>query len=193
MRENTGLGWDATKNTIIADGDWWKQKIKMDHRYRRFRKMDLSLIRYRYDALFLDIVAMGERERVANEEQISKIDVYLNKEKINDCDDFDKEHFINLNDEGSDESDDPNDMNSLMFPKPSLKRELSTDDIGTSNRVKRSKTKSAIEELHSIVELISSKSTATSHALKDPTIDKYMDFLESIPEIVIPSEIYNYA
>ncbi|KAF3624026.1 hypothetical protein FXO38_30460, partial [Capsicum annuum] len=59
MRENTGLGWDATKNTIIADDDWWNQKIKVDHRYRRFRNMVLSLIRYRYDALFSDIVATG--------------------------------------------------------------------------------------------------------------------------------------
>ncbi|KAM3325311.1 hypothetical protein P3S67_000436 [Capsicum chacoense] len=63
-------------------------------------------------------------------------------------------------------------MNSLMFPKPSLKRELSTDDIGTSSRVKKSKTKSAREELHSIVELMSSKSTVISHAVEDPTIDK---------------------
>ncbi|KAM3238063.1 hypothetical protein P3L10_013093 [Capsicum annuum] len=74
MRENTGLGWDATKNTIIADDDWWEQKIKMDHQYRRFRNKDLSLICYRYDALFSDIIAMGERARAANQEQISEIE-----------------------------------------------------------------------------------------------------------------------
>ncbi|KAM3373660.1 hypothetical protein P3S68_012374 [Capsicum galapagoense] len=216
MRENTGLGWDATKDTIIADNDWWKQKIKvrlshysiflcyfshyliylssfffflfqMDHRYRRFRNMDLSFIRYRYDALFSDIVATGERAHAANEEQISETEVHLDKEKLND---FDKEHFINLNNE---ESHDPNDMNSPMFFKPSLKREFSTDDIGTSNRVKKSKTKSAREELHSLVELMSSKSADTSHAVEDPTIDKCMEFLESWPEIDIPFETYNYG
>ncbi|PHU16502.1 hypothetical protein BC332_17707 [Capsicum chinense] len=187
MRENTGLGWDATKDTIIADNDWWKQKIKMDHRYRRFRNMDLSLIRYRYDALFSNIVATGERAHAANEEQISETEVHLDKEKLND---FDKEHFINLNNE---ESHDPNDMNSPMFFKPSLKREFSTDDIGTSNRVKKSKTKSAREELHSLVELMSSKSADTSHAVEDPTIDKCVEFLESWPEIDIPSETYNYG
>ncbi|KAF3663419.1 hypothetical protein FXO38_10660 [Capsicum annuum] len=148
--------------------------------------MDLSLIRYRYDALFSDIVATGERAHAANEEQISETEVHLDKEKLND---FDKEHFINLNNE---ESHDPNDMNSPMFFKPSLKREFSTDDIGTSNRVKKSKTKSAREELHSLVELMPSKSADTSHAVEDPTIDKCMEFLESWPEIDIPSETYNY-
>ena len=34
------------------------------------------------------------------------------------------EHFINTNNEGGDESDDPEDMNSSMFPKPSIKRPI---------------------------------------------------------------------
>ncbi|PHT35983.1 hypothetical protein CQW23_23683 [Capsicum baccatum] len=190
IRENIGLGWDATKNTIITDDDWWNQKIK---RYKRFRNMDLSLICYRYDELFSDIVSKGERARSANQEHFSEIEVELNKEKTNDFDDFDQEHFVNLNDKGSDESDDAHDMNSPMFPKSSLKRQLSTDDIGSSSRVKKSKIKSVREELHSIVELLSSKSSATSHAVEDPTIDKCMDFLASYPEIDIPSEIYNYT
>jgi len=29
MRGDTGIGWDATKNTIMADDDWWKRKIKV--------------------------------------------------------------------------------------------------------------------------------------------------------------------
>ena len=43
------------------------------------------------------------------------------------------EHFINTNNEGGDESDDPEEMNSSMFPKQSVKRPNSTDDIGTTN------------------------------------------------------------
>ncbi|PHU09882.1 hypothetical protein BC332_21742 [Capsicum chinense] len=121
----------------------------MDHRYKRFRDGDLFLICYRYDALFSNIVVTGERARVANQEQIFGIEVDLDKEKTNNVDDFDKEHFINLNDEGS---DDLHDMDSFMFLKPLLKRQLLTDDIGTSSRVKKSKTKSSREELHSIVE-----------------------------------------
>ena len=99
MRGDTGIGWDATKNTIMADDDWWKRKIKVhfshcfmsfyffngyiftylkllfylllqkDVRYRKLRDKDLSLILFRYDALFSDIVATGERTRVANQEQ----------------------------------------------------------------------------------------------------------------------------
>ncbi|XP_060209257.1 L10-interacting MYB domain-containing protein-like [Lycium barbarum] len=29
IRGETDLGWDATKNTIIADDDWWKRKMRM--------------------------------------------------------------------------------------------------------------------------------------------------------------------
>ncbi|PHT60893.1 hypothetical protein T459_35256 [Capsicum annuum] len=47
--------------------------------------------------------------------------------------------------------------------------------------------------MHSIVELMSSKSTITSHAVEDPTIDKCMEFFTSIPEISAPSEMYNYV
>ncbi|PHU29016.1 hypothetical protein BC332_01109 [Capsicum chinense] len=65
-----------------------------------------------------------EKARPTNQEQISEIEVDMDKERTNDIDDFDKEHFINSDDEGSDESDDPHDMGSLMFSKSSLKRQL---------------------------------------------------------------------
>uniref|UniRef100_M1DMM2 Myb/SANT-like domain-containing protein n=1 Tax=Solanum tuberosum TaxID=4113 RepID=M1DMM2_SOLTU len=159
MRGDTCIGWDATKNTIMTDDDWWKRKIKEDVQYRKFRNKDLSLIWFRYDALFSDIIATGERAR-------------------------------------GDESDDPQDMDSTMFPKPSLKRQISTDGIGTSNQVKKSKTKSTAasmkEDMHSLVELMSNKSTAASHAVDDPTIDKCMDFLANIPGIFERGEMYNY-
>lgn len=29
MRGETGLGWDTTRKIIIADDDWWEQKIKV--------------------------------------------------------------------------------------------------------------------------------------------------------------------
>ncbi|PHT93305.1 hypothetical protein T459_01187 [Capsicum annuum] len=67
---------------------------------------------------------LREKARPTNQEQISEIEVDMDKERTNDVDDFDKEHFINSDDEGSDESDDPHDMGSLMFSKSSLKRQL---------------------------------------------------------------------
>ncbi|KAM3250505.1 hypothetical protein P3S67_022921 [Capsicum chacoense] len=33
MREHTGSDWDATKNTIIADDDWWEKKIKLNEEF----------------------------------------------------------------------------------------------------------------------------------------------------------------
>ena len=39
------------------------------------------------------------------------------------------------------------------------------------------------EDMQSLLELMSNKSTATSHAVDDPTIDKCMDFLANIPNI----------
>ncbi|KAH0706409.1 hypothetical protein KY285_010911 [Solanum tuberosum] len=194
MRGHT-IGWDATKNTIMADDDWWNRKMN-DVRYRKFRNKDLSLIWFRYDALFSDIVAMGERARASNQPQFFETGVNFDEERINGIDNDSREHFINTNDEWGDESDDPQDMDSTMFPKPSLKRQISTDGIGTSNQVKKSKTKSAAEsmkeDMHSLVELMSNKSTTTSHAIDDPTIDKCMDFLASIPGIFERGEMYNY-
>nr|XP_016435067.1 PREDICTED: L10-interacting MYB domain-containing protein-like [Nicotiana tabacum] len=68
MRGETGLGWDATKNTIMADDDWWERTIKENAKYKKFRNKDLSLIWFRYDALFADVIATGERARAANQE-----------------------------------------------------------------------------------------------------------------------------
>ena len=39
------------------------------------------------------------------------------------------------------------------------------------------------EDMQSLLELMSNKSAATSHAVDDPTIDKCMDFLANIPNI----------
>ncbi|XP_070023540.1 uncharacterized protein [Nicotiana sylvestris] len=122
MRGEIGLGWDAMKNTIMADDDWWERKFKENAKYKKFRNKDFSLIWFCYDARFADVVAIGERARAANQEQSSGIGLNLDEEGINVIDDCDKEHFIHLNDEMSDESDDLQNINSVMFPEPSLKR-----------------------------------------------------------------------
>uniref|UniRef100_A0A3Q7GV91 Myb/SANT-like domain-containing protein n=1 Tax=Solanum lycopersicum TaxID=4081 RepID=A0A3Q7GV91_SOLLC len=53
-----------------------------------------------------------------------KIKVDYDEERQNGIDNDDMKHFINTNNEGGDESDDPEDMNSSMFPKPSIKRPI---------------------------------------------------------------------
>ncbi|XP_059281445.1 L10-interacting MYB domain-containing protein-like [Lycium ferocissimum] len=202
MRGETGLGWDATKNTIMADDDWWEQKIKEDDRYNKFRKIDLSLMWYRYDALFSDIVATGERARTANQEQMSGIGVDLDEEGINDIGGYDKEHFINPNDEANNENDDIQNVDSIMFPKSSLKRRGLIDGIGTNTQVKKKKKKknkaksgaaSVREDIHSLVDFMSSKSTATSPSIDDPVIDKCMNVLANFSNIPAGSGKYNYV
>ena len=48
------------------------------------------------------------------------------------------------------------------------------------------------EDMHSLVELMSKKSIATSHEVDIPTIDKCMNFLENIPGIFKRGEMNNY-
>ncbi|XP_019236719.1 PREDICTED: uncharacterized protein LOC109216951 [Nicotiana attenuata] len=113
-----------------------------------------------YDALFTDFVVTGERARAANQEQSSGIGLNFDEEGINVIDDCDKEHFTHLNNE----------------MKPSLKRQKSTDGVSTSSQVRKSKKKTAAilikEDIHSFIEFMSSKSTATSLAVNDTSIEK---------------------
>lgn len=104
--------------------------------------------------------------------------------------------LFNTNNEGDDEGDDPYDMNSTMFPKSSLKRPISSDGIETSNQVKKSKTKSIAalmkEDIQSSVELMSNKSTATSHAVDYFVINKCTNFSTNIFDIFERGVMYNY-
>nr|XP_016507895.1 PREDICTED: uncharacterized protein LOC107825535 [Nicotiana tabacum] len=133
MRGETWLGWDATKNMIMADDDWWERKIK-NEKYKKFRNKDLLLIWFRYDALFAVVVATGERARATNQEQSSGIGLNLDEEGINVIDNCDKEHFTYPNDEMSDESNDLQNINSVIFSESSLKRQKSTDGVSTSSQ-----------------------------------------------------------
>ncbi|MCD7461150.1 hypothetical protein HAX54_045376 [Datura stramonium] len=47
------------------------------------------------------------------------------------------------------------------------------------------------EEIHSLIEIISRKDTATSPLVDDPSIDKCMDILSNLPDIPEGSGIYN--
>nr|XP_033511926.1 uncharacterized protein LOC108942806 [Nicotiana tomentosiformis] len=115
---------------------------------------------------------------------------------INDINGCDKEHFTLLNDEMNDESDDLQNINSVMFPEQSLKRQKSTDGVSTSSQVrKKKKTATTLikEDIHSLIEFMSSKSTATSPAVDETSIEKCIDKLEQIPNILAGSEIYSFT
>ncbi|XP_075074262.1 uncharacterized protein LOC142161941 [Nicotiana tabacum] len=100
MKGETGLGWDENKKTIVADDDW-----RMLNTKNLGIKISL-LYGFRYDAIFADIVATGERARAASQEQISGIGLDLDDE-INNFYSYDQgDQFGSLNDEKSDDSND---------------------------------------------------------------------------------------
>ncbi|KAF3655859.1 putative serine/threonine-protein kinase TOR-like isoform X1 [Capsicum annuum] len=80
---------------------------------------------------------LREKARPTNQEQISEIEVDMDKERTNDVDDFDKEHFINSDDEGSDESDDPHDMDEEdeELEKSSQRARQGADDFVSTSRI----------------------------------------------------------
>nr|XP_016497087.1 PREDICTED: uncharacterized protein LOC107815950 [Nicotiana tabacum] len=119
MRGETGLGWDPTRKIIIAGDDWWEQKIKENSKYKKYRNKDLSLIWFRSDALFTDIIATGERARAANQEQESEVGLEQDDDGTNNVYDNDVEQW---NNERSDESYDLQNIDSITFPKPSLRK-----------------------------------------------------------------------
>ncbi|XP_060171875.1 uncharacterized protein LOC132603030 [Lycium barbarum] len=128
---------------------------------------------------------------------LRKFQFRVDEEGTNSIGGYDKEHFINPSDEGNDESDDIQNVDSIMFPKPSLKRRGSIDDTETSNQVKKNKAKSGAasirEDIHSLVEFMSSKSTATSPSVDDPVIDKCMNMLANFSDIPAGCGKYNYV
>ncbi|KAM3382616.1 hypothetical protein P3S68_008191 [Capsicum galapagoense] len=139
IRGEIGLEWDAAKNTILANYEWWERKIKENVQYKKFMNKDLSLIWHRYDALFTDVIASGGRAHAANQEQMSDIGLDLD-EGIKDVDGHDRRQSTHLNDESRDESDDLQNVDSVIFPEPSLKRRKSNNCISASSLVKKSRT-----------------------------------------------------
>ncbi|KAK6927852.1 Myb/SANT-like domain [Dillenia turbinata] len=65
--EETGLGFDAKRNTIAVDDEWWEKKITQYNRYKKFRNKDLSLFLYQYDTIFSVILALRHRARAPNQ------------------------------------------------------------------------------------------------------------------------------
>ncbi|KAJ9129065.1 hypothetical protein P3X46_034174 [Hevea brasiliensis] len=57
----TGLGWDPIKGTVVAPDEWWNKKIKENLKFARFREKGIGQELYEnYQELFLGTVATGE-------------------------------------------------------------------------------------------------------------------------------------
>ncbi|KAI9078609.1 hypothetical protein K1719_039447 [Acacia pycnantha] len=58
VENETGLGWDSGKNTIMAPPEWWEAKGKEDPKYLNWKEQGpkfLSLM----ETCFKDVVALG--------------------------------------------------------------------------------------------------------------------------------------
>ncbi|KAK4430755.1 hypothetical protein Salat_0837200 [Sesamum alatum] len=74
MQIETGIGWNPIKNSLDASDEWWEKKIKENGDYSKFRNKDLSLIWFRYDKLFSDVAATGERVRAPSQTSKNEFD-----------------------------------------------------------------------------------------------------------------------
>ncbi|KAM3394524.1 L10-interacting MYB domain-containing protein-like [Capsicum galapagoense] len=82
---------------------------------------------------------MEEGACATNQEQMSKIGVDLDEDGLNSIDGYNKEQFINSNGEKSDESDDMQNIDFVMFSEPSLKRSKSMSHVDDGSQVKRTR------------------------------------------------------
>ncbi|XP_052201690.1 uncharacterized protein LOC127807692 [Diospyros lotus] len=164
MRGESGLGWDERNKTIAADHDWWEQKIKENENFRKFKNKDLSIIWFRYDGLFSDIAATGERARAScqyeDPTQLSSTDkeddAIDNTQEIHDYgESFARENTPNYVRIGDD-----------LFLEPSWQRETTP----SAKRVRKEKMSSAAMLRTNIEELMQlySNSTNTSHSNAGP-------------------------
>ncbi|KAF2292273.1 hypothetical protein GH714_018359 [Hevea brasiliensis] len=57
----TGLGWDHKKGTVVAADEWWNEKIKENSNFARFQEKGIGQELYEnYQELFLGTVATRE-------------------------------------------------------------------------------------------------------------------------------------
>ncbi|PIN26265.1 hypothetical protein CDL12_00983 [Handroanthus impetiginosus] len=94
----TGVGWNPIKNSLDAFDEWWERKIKENSDYSKFRNKDLSLIWFRYDTLFCDVAAMGERARALSQRSGNEIDSYEEMLEDNGESNNQKEEQVHIGD-----------------------------------------------------------------------------------------------
>lgn len=133
-----------------------------------------------YDTLFGDIVATGERARAAN--TYSAVDLEVGGE------------FTELVDEdqgkeGSGDSDDNNMQSPTnLFPSSSFKSNRSS-----GSKRKKSGAEYVREGLDGILQAMSSRSTSTTAANEDASLNEAVDLLDSMDEVPCGSELYYFA
>ncbi|XP_012846397.1 PREDICTED: uncharacterized protein LOC105966383 [Erythranthe guttata] len=204
MHQETGIGWDPLTNSIEASDEWWARKLRENGDYNKFRNKDLSLIWFRYDKLFSDVAATGERARAPNQRTQNEIDndgeLFKNNGEFNEVeehveiDDIDDNDYIgvdeyNTNPEMKEEDDNAKE---IVFPSFST---LKRKSIGESHKVKKkvSGAASLKEDIHSLLQFMEKKSSTTSTLSIEITIATALKMLNNLSGIPSLSELWNYA
>ncbi|KAL8101099.1 L10-interacting MYB domain-containing protein-like [Apium graveolens] len=177
----TGLGWNELTKQFEASDEWWKEKIKENHKFSKFRNKDMTYFVNYYDTLFGDVIATGERAKAANNYSA------VNLEEGEDIPDFGEDD----GNEGSGDSDD----NNYETPQPPSRNLFPTNSFrsGSSSGQKRKKSGAEFvrEGLDGLVAAMSCKSTAGS--AEDRSLDEAIAVLDAMPEVDAGSDLYFFA
>lgn len=172
--------------------------------YNKFRNKDLSLIWFRYDKLFSDVAATGERARAPN--QRLENDSYTTQEDLNynvesnetegpvDIDDTDDNNYTEVdgynNHPGMKEVGDS--AKEMMFPTFTIGKRKSREE---NNKVKKkiSGAASLKEDIRSLLQFMEKKSATISTSSGDITIAAAIEMLSKVPGVTPSSELWFYA
>ncbi|PIN19960.1 hypothetical protein CDL12_07351 [Handroanthus impetiginosus] len=205
MHQETGVGWNPIKNSLDASDEWWERKIKENSDYSKFRNKDLSLIWFRYDMLFSDVAATGERARAPSERSGNEIDSYEEMLEDNGESNNHEEEQVHIGDSDDTENIEISDynMNSGTKKTNSVSNEVmftSLDNVKRKFSGENSKGKKKIsgaaslkEDIHSLLHFMANRNTATSAPSTEITIGAAIELLNDVPGIAPQSELWNYS
>ncbi|XP_074335525.1 uncharacterized protein LOC141672762 [Apium graveolens] len=164
-----------------ASDEWWKEKIKENKKFSKFKNKDMTYFVNYYDTLFSDVIATSEWAKVANNY------FAVNLEEGEDIPDFGEDD----GNEGSGDSDD----NNYETPQPPSYNLFPTNSFrsGSSSGQKRKKSGAEFirEGLDGLLVVMSCKSTASS--AEDRTLDEAIAVLDAMPEVDAGSYLYFFA
>ncbi|XP_074373616.1 uncharacterized protein LOC141713958 [Apium graveolens] len=177
----TGLGWNELTKQFEASDEWWKEKIKENTKFSKFRNKDMTYFVNYYDTLFGDVITTGERAKAANNYSA------VNLEEGENIPDFGEDD----GNEGSSDSDD----NNYETPQPPLQNLFPTNSFRSGSTSGQKKKKSGAEfvreGLDGLAVAMSCKSTAGS--AEDRNLDEAIVVLDVMPEVDVGSDLYFFC
>ncbi|KAG8376111.1 hypothetical protein BUALT_Bualt09G0029400 [Buddleja alternifolia] len=156
----------------------------------KFKNKDLSLIWFRYDKLFSDVAATGESARAPSQRSGNEsIEDQMEHVEIGDSDGMEDIGSPNYN-IASRSRQSPY-INEMFPSSTTIKRKCSGED--SKMKKKMSGAASLREDIHSLLQCLATKNSATFASSGEMTIGAAIEMLSSIPDITPRSKLWNYA